>query len=57
MAFTFPSLLPLSPLPLEKIVQLACIFSMYFGDNFFGELVANSPKITHLFGCYLSYLG
>jgi hypothetical protein len=22
-----------------------------------GELVANSPKIAHLFGCYLSYLG
>jgi hypothetical protein len=27
------------------------------GINFLGELVANSPKIAHLFGCYLSYLG
>jgi hypothetical protein len=22
-----------------------------------GELVANSSKIAHMFGCYLSYLG
>jgi hypothetical protein len=35
------------------IAQLACIF----GIIFLGELVANSPKIAHLFGCYLSYLG
>jgi hypothetical protein len=30
---------------------------MYFGIIFLGELVANSPKIAYLFGCYLSYLG
>jgi hypothetical protein len=47
-----PSLLHLSPLPLEKIAQLVCILGIIFLD----ELVANSPKIAHLFGCYLSYL-
>jgi hypothetical protein len=47
------SFLPLSPLPLEKIAQLACIL----GIIFLGELVANSPKIAHLFDYYLSYLG
>jgi hypothetical protein len=40
-------------LPLEKIAQLACIL----GIIILGELVANSSKIAHLFGCYLSYLG
>jgi hypothetical protein len=35
------------------IAQLACIC----GIIFLRELVANSPKIAHLFGCYLSYLG
>jgi hypothetical protein len=42
-----------SLLPLEKIAQLACILVIIF----LGELVANSHKIAHLFGCYLSYLG
>jgi hypothetical protein len=27
------------------------------GIIFLGDLVANSPKIAHMFGCYLSYLG
>jgi hypothetical protein len=40
--FDLTSLLPLSPLPLEKIAQLAYTW----GIIFLGELVANSPKIT-----------
>jgi hypothetical protein len=54
--FELFDLTPLSLTPVFLALGKNSPIIMYFGDNFFDELFANSPKIAYLFGCYLSYL-